>query len=48
VLRKNKVVELKPFFAMGCWIKGNELIAMGNMRDGFLQRTAQLKDVTHG
>jgi len=45
---EDEVVDLEPFFAIGCWVKGNEFIAMWNMRDGFLQRTVELKDVAHG
>jgi hypothetical protein len=29
-------------------IKGDELIAVFDMRDGFLQRTVELEDVAHG
>ncbi len=33
---------------MDFWVEGNELIVVGNMRDGFLEGTVQLKEVTHG
>ena len=29
-------------------VKGNELIVVGNMRDGFFKGTVELKDVAHG
>ena len=33
---------------MNLWFEGNELIVVGNMRDGFFKGTVELKDVAHG
>ena len=48
MLSEDEVVEIEPCFRMDFRIKGDELIAMFEMRDGFLQRTVELKNVAHG
>ena len=33
---------------MDFWVKGYELIAVGDMSDGFFEGTVELKNVAHG
>jgi hypothetical protein len=33
---------------MDFWVKGNELIVVGNVWDWFFEGTVELKDVAHG
>ena len=45
---EDEVVEIEPGLVMNFWDEGNELIVIWNMRDGFFERTMELKNVAHG
>jgi len=47
MVSEDEVVQVKPRFRVNLRIEGDELVGVFDMRDGFLQRTVELKDVAH-